>query len=255
MTWSKDTPGVYDDGMNEHGLTVAQNQLDESIYPNVTGTYKHKYTPHAYTHILTSQYTQYIAPSTRRISHIHNTRTHTRTHTHMRTLIRYHIHSLPFFNLFSPSSLSFFLIHRPRPSMHTNIGLYVSPSSSYTDPSKAVGQRYVVAWILGSAANVAEARALLTSGDVQVGRGCSCTLLLGIYVHAHPHMIPTPQKTIHTHPHTSPHTSLSLSLYISLSLSLLPPLSPLSLRCTRCGGDKEGGRGETRGRSGSTFTY
>jgi penicillin V acylase-like amidase (Ntn superfamily) len=35
-TWSSETPGVYDDGMNEHGLSVAQNQLDETIYPNVT---------------------------------------------------------------------------------------------------------------------------------------------------------------------------------------------------------------------------
>ena len=36
VTWAADTPGVYDDGMNEHGLSVAQNQLDETIYPNVT---------------------------------------------------------------------------------------------------------------------------------------------------------------------------------------------------------------------------
>ncbi len=34
--WSASTPGVYDDGMNEHGLSVAQNQLDETLYPNVT---------------------------------------------------------------------------------------------------------------------------------------------------------------------------------------------------------------------------
>jgi penicillin V acylase-like amidase (Ntn superfamily) len=36
ITWAVDTPGVYDDGMNEHGLSVAQNQLDETIFPNIT---------------------------------------------------------------------------------------------------------------------------------------------------------------------------------------------------------------------------
>ena len=36
VTWSADTPGVYDDGMNERGLSVAQNQLDETVYPNIT---------------------------------------------------------------------------------------------------------------------------------------------------------------------------------------------------------------------------
>jgi len=35
-TWSAETPGVYDDGMNEHGLSVAQNQLDETEYPPVS---------------------------------------------------------------------------------------------------------------------------------------------------------------------------------------------------------------------------
>ena len=28
VTWAADSPGVYDDGLNEHGLSVAQNQLD-----------------------------------------------------------------------------------------------------------------------------------------------------------------------------------------------------------------------------------
>ena len=36
VTWAASTPGVYDDGLNERGLSVAQNQLDESSYPNVT---------------------------------------------------------------------------------------------------------------------------------------------------------------------------------------------------------------------------
>ena len=36
VTWSAESPGVYDDGLNEHGLSVAQNQLDETVYPNVT---------------------------------------------------------------------------------------------------------------------------------------------------------------------------------------------------------------------------
>eukprot|EP00937_MAST-01D_sp_MAST-1D-sp2_P003709 g3709.t1 len=36
VTWAAEDPGVYDDGMNEHGLSVAQNQLDETAYPNVT---------------------------------------------------------------------------------------------------------------------------------------------------------------------------------------------------------------------------
>ena len=36
VTWAASTPGVYDDGLNERGLSVAQNQLDETAYPNVT---------------------------------------------------------------------------------------------------------------------------------------------------------------------------------------------------------------------------
>jgi penicillin V acylase-like amidase (Ntn superfamily) len=36
VTWSAATPGVYDDGLNEHGLSVAQNQLDETTYPPVS---------------------------------------------------------------------------------------------------------------------------------------------------------------------------------------------------------------------------
>jgi len=72
VTWEAGSPGVYDDGLNEHGLSVAQNQLDETVYPEVT------------------------------------------------------------------------------------------------DPSRAIGMRSVVAWLLGSAANVSEARALLESSGVQV---------------------------------------------------------------------------------------
>jgi len=72
VTWAADSPGVYDDGLNERGLSVAQNQLDETVYPIVT------------------------------------------------------------------------------------------------DPSRAVDMRSVVAWLLGSAANVSEARALLASSGVQV---------------------------------------------------------------------------------------
>ena len=91
-TWSSSTPGVYDDGLNEHGLrsepsprissfdslfrlsSVAQNQLDETVYPNVT------------------------------------------------------------------------------------------------EPEKCIGMRSVVAWLLGNAANVSEARVLLESGVQVWGR-------------------------------------------------------------------------------------
>ena len=72
VTWDGEMPGVYDDGLNEHGLSVAQNQLDETIYPPVT------------------------------------------------------------------------------------------------EPSRAIGMRAVVAWLLGGAANVTEARQLLGSSGAQI---------------------------------------------------------------------------------------
>lgn len=36
VTWAAADKGVYDDGLNEAGLSVAQNQLDETVYPPVT---------------------------------------------------------------------------------------------------------------------------------------------------------------------------------------------------------------------------